>query len=828
MILINKANGQVIPPPVVGNTIYKPGHQDPPIKGTEISPFRQGFARIIKDGKGFYIDVNGQKAFDYMINDEKVKLGDKYDIQDYQKELKETGEMPQTVILFVKDGKKGVLSPDGKEILPAKYDQIDLNNPSYWTISLNGKKSMYLPGNVKLPFFDEINYLDGRYFDIKQGANWGVYDANKNELAIEAIYEAFDYCGGCTRTSDYVYAKKDGKWGIVGFNGKVLVPFVYEHGHHQMRSDNWVLSFSKENRPVIVNIKSRQEFAVQQHSAIAKGLLIYTEMGKFGAYNQEGKLVVPFLYDRIDIEGAGAYQNFPGHYLIVTKGEFQGVINLNGEVVVPIQYDEVKVSNNFFVLKKGAKSILADAKLKELISVEDGQITYIDGSSEGGVEPLPIFRIAKKAFFGLYFASTGKYFEPQFYDIDVAHKAGSKTYDLIIGERQGIKTIIDLEGKVLVPGQYSGYAFLSELGNQRVQVKRDGKLGVFNLNTQQEIIPTLYRDYFDFIGIDQQTIVCRSGTYDSSRIELRLISDGKLLTKEYYSEIAKIDSSCFLLSDWKSNQYGLYHSIKKTITNLPYHFVAYIGSNKLLAVSNVDGMAKLYNFHTAKELPTKYHFSFRGEPIAAVTNQPSIVNLFKNGAAVVGQNNKLGYINESGKLIVPMAFDKATNFDRMGVALVAHDTTANYQTYSKIGFINRKGNFIIPMHDSYLDAFYDNFFIAGKILLTKYNPENKALKYGLADSTGKVFLEPIYDQISPGKDDQYLLVKQERKYGIIDGNGRWVVPLSFDDIGLRVYEYYGFVSPVQFFPMPVKQGNKWKFLTEKGNMLPIEADHLSY
>lgn len=828
VFFVNKSSGQIISPPMVGNAEYKPGRQDPPIKGTEITPFRQGFAKIYQDGKEFYIDVNGQKAFDYMVNNEEVKLGDKYDILDYQKELKETGEMPQTVILFVKDGKKGVLSPDGKEILPAQYDQIELKNLIYWKLSLDGKKSMYLPGWVELPFFDEINYLDGRYFDVKQGTKWGVYDSKKKELVINASYEAFDYCGGCTRKSDYVYAKKDGKWGIVGFDGQVLVPFEYDHEHIQMRSDNWVQAFSKNNTPLIVNIKSRQEFAVQEHSTIAKGLLIYAEKGKFGAYNQQGKLVVPFIYDRIDIEGAGAYQNFPGNYLIVTSGEFQGVIDLSGEVVVPIQYDQVKVSNHYFVLKKGTKTILADAKLKELISVEDGQITYIDGSSEGGIEPLPIFRIVKKAFLGLYFANTGKYYEPQFYDIDVDHKSGSKIYDLIIGERQGIKTVFDLEGNVLVPGKYNAYTFLSPLGNKRVQVQRDGKIGLYNLETQQELIPPMYRDYFDFIGLDQQTVVCRSGEYESPRIELRLVKDGKLLTEQYYSEIATIDSTTFLLSDWKSNKYGLYNAVKKTIKNLPYNFAASIGSNQVLAVSNEDGKAKLYNFHTSKELPVQYHFSFRNEPIPYATDQPAIVNLFKNGMAVIGQNNKLGYINESGKLIVPITFDKASNFDSLGVALVALDAADSYHTYSKIGFINKKGNFVIPLNDSYLDSFYDNFFVVGKILLTKYNPKNQELKYGLVNSTGKVFLEPIYDRISPVKNDQYLLVKQGRKYGITDAEGKWVVPLSFDDVGLRVYDFYGYASPVQFFPMPVKEGDKWKFLTEKGTILPIEGDRLSY
>ena len=827
VLVVADSKGQVISPPLAESIEYKPGHQDPRAKGTEISPFRWGYARIAKDGQEFYIDINGLKAFDYMLGDAQAKLGDKYDIQDYQKEVLDTDEMPKTVIPFIKDGKTGILSPDGKVILPAKYDQVDLTYRNYWKLSLNGKQSLYLPGWVALPFFEEINYLDGRYFDIREGSKWGIYDAKKETLAIDAVYEAFDYCGGCMKTSDYVYAKSGGKWGILGFDGKVRVPFEYDHQHQQMRSDNWVQSFSKNNVPVIVNVNSGQQFDQQQCISIAKGMLIYREEGKVGAYDQNGKLTVPFIYDGIDAEGAGAYQNHPGNYLLMTKGKHQGVIDLTGKVIVPPQYDRVKVCGSYFVLKLGNKTVLANHALQELKQVEDGEITYVDGSDEGGVAPLPIFRIAQKAYFGLYFANTDKYHEPQFYEIDLDHKAGSKTYDLIVGERQGIKTVFDLDGNILLPGKYNGYTFLSPLGNRLVQVQREGKIGLYNLDTQQEMIPTIYRDYFDFIGPDKQTMVCRSGDYESPRIELRLLKDGRLLSEKYYSEITSIDSTTFLLGDWKSNQYGLYDAVKKSVKPLAYHFAGYIGSKQVLAVSNEDGQAKLYNFHTSKVLPQTYHFSFRNDPSPMSAAMPMLYP-FKNGMAQFGQNNKLGFIDERGKVIVRATFDKATAFDSLGVAAVARDSSDTDRMYSKLGFLNKKGEFVIPLTSCYADAFYDNHFLAGKILLSEYNPENRELKLGIADSTGKVFLEPIYDLINAVRDDQYLLIKKDHKYGLTDADGKWLIPLQYDDLGLRVYDFYGYSSPVQLFPMPVKEGDQWRYLTEKGDKLPIVADRLVY
>lgn len=813
VLFITESKGQVISPPVLPSAEYKPGYQNPLLKGVEISPFRQGYARINNEGKEFYIDITGTKAFDHLVGEAEGKLGNKYDIEEYQKELLSTDVMPKTVIPFVKDGKTGVFAPDGKVILPAKYDAVDLSYQKYWTLSLNGKQSVYLPGRILLPFFDEINYLDGRYFDVRQGQEWGIYDSMKKKMAINPAYEGFDYCGGCTMSSDYVYAKKGGKWGIIAFDGKILVPFEYDHQHQQMRSDNWVQSFSKNNSPVIVNIKSRQEFVVKEECSIAKGWLIYMEKGKYGAYDQDGKLSVPFTYDRIEADGA--QQN----YLIVTEGKLQGAIDLTGKVVVPLKYDQVKAAGNYFILKTGNNTILADRNLRELRNVEDGEITYIDGSKDGGNNPLPIFRIAQKAFLGLYFANTNVYHKPQFYNIDLDHKAGSKIYDLIVGERQGIKTIFDLEGKILLPGQYQGYTLLSQIGDQRVQVKRDEKIGIYKFDSQQEIIPAMYRDYFDFIGPDGQTVVCRSGDYESPRIELRMLNDGEPLTERYYSEIISIDSITFLLSDWKSNQYGLYNAVKKMVTVLPYNFAGYIGSKQVLAVSVEDGKAKLYNLQTAKELKDEYYFSFRNEPIPGSANLPMLYK-FKNGMAMISQHNKLGYINETGKVIVPAKYDKASEYDSLGVAIVTIDSADSYRNYSKMGFVDKLGKFVIPMASCYESAFNDNFFLAGKILLSKYNPESAEQMFGLVDRTGKVFMDPIYDQISPAKDGKNLLVKKGRKYGITDGNGKWIVPIKYDDLGSGV--------DADVFPMPVKEGDKWIYLTENGEKLPIEGDRLTY
>src|SRR5699024_10219117 len=89
----------------------------------------------------------------------------------------------------------------------------------------------------------------------REGDKWGVYSKEKKELVIPIQYDKLDYCGGWGMKPDYAYALRDGKWGIVNFHNKTLVPFEYEFpGHQGMRSGNWVANLTKGDRELIINI----------------------------------------------------------------------------------------------------------------------------------------------------------------------------------------------------------------------------------------------------------------------------------------------------------------------------------------------------------------------------------------------------------------------------------------------------------------------------------------------------------------------------------------------------------------------------------------------
>lgn len=94
----------------------------------------------------------------------------------------------------------------------------------------------------------------------------------------------------------YKESKDIKKYGLVGYNGKVLIDFVYDD---LVTIDNENILYAKQN-------------------------------GKFGAIDSTGKVIVNFEYDGID------YMN--GNYAVL-KGNKLGVLDKNGKVVVPFDIE---------------------------------------------------------------------------------------------------------------------------------------------------------------------------------------------------------------------------------------------------------------------------------------------------------------------------------------------------------------------------------------------------------------------------------------------------------------------------------------------------------
>lgn len=192
----------------------------------------------------------------------------------------------------------------------------------------------------------------------------------------------------------------------------------------------------------------------------------------------------------------------------------------------------------------------------------------------------------------------------------------------------------------------------------------------------------------------------------------------------------------------------------------------------------IEDMARYY---TTEKKQKRYGFAnILGEKVI----QPIYYDAtcFSEGlAAVKGLDNKWGYIDKTGSVIVPATFDEAKIFigDR---AVVSAE--------GKWGVIDKTGSFIIEPR-------FDDMTADGDLFITL-----KDDKWGWTDINGEWVIEPNFDKILPFRESDIAPVLIDGKWAYIDKQGEIAIKRQFDeaypfvdDLALvKIGEYYGFIN----------------------------------
>ena len=158
------------------------------------------------------------------------------------------------------------------------------------------------------------------------------------------------------------------------------------------------------------------------------------------------------------------------------------------------------------------------------------------------------------------------------------------------------------------------------------------------------------------------------------------------------------------------------------------------------------------------------------------------VGFFEEGLASVKMGNKWGFINTSGNIVVPTEYEANLLFDmgaehyfKNGYAKVTYSTDkGNYGL-----LIDKTGKIVTPKGK--FGAVYDYCDGLARFLVVYLENGKRVPKWGYINNTGQVVIEPEYDN---AKDfcDGYAVVEKNNKVGIIDKNGRLVIPYKYDEL----------------------------------------------
>ena len=222
----------------------------------------------------------------------------------------------------------------------------------------------------------------------------------------------------------------------------------------------------------------------------------------------------------------------------------------------------------------------------------------------------------------------------------------------------------------------------------------------------------------------------------------------------------------FVSKDSKTGLYGFVDKNGELI--IPYQYYS--------AEDFYDGLALVMT----KKLEEKrakfdcFYIDTKGNMVISdkVTREFEEVNSFSEGRALVqGKNRKFGFIDLTGRIVIPCKYDSAFNFLE-GLACVTCDKT--------YGFIDNNGNLVIPY--SYFDA-YD--FSEGLAAVQ----DKETHLWGYIDTKGKIVI-PYQYSTAFSFYGSFALV-YDKGYGYINKKGEKIFPSMY---GRKAKCFEGFAA----------------------------------
>lgn len=155
---------------------------------------------------------------------------------------------------------------------------------------------------------------------------------------------------------------------------------------------------------------------------------------------------------------------------------------------------------------------------------------------------------------------------------------------------------------------------------------------------------------------------------------------------------------------------------------------------------------------------------------------------------VVIVNNKRGYIDRTGKIVIEPRFQGASDFSE-GLASVAISDNGY-----KEGYIDRTGKMVIEPQWDTAGKFKDGVawvgfdqakkeYKVGNRIFSSSPTDSFDYKFGLIDKTGKYIIEPTYTLTGDFSEGLAVVRTKEDRFGFIDRTGKLVIPAKLDWAG---------------------------------------------
>ncbi|WKV12747.1 WG repeat-containing protein [Marivirga harenae] len=690
--------------------------------------------------------------------------------------------LDSTLEVFSKKGKKGVKNQTGSILLDPKYQDfgwsdgkkrnsteiIGYRQNDLWGLMANDFEEVSKPKyNSIVPFGKELLIISekSKYSKV---LFYGLIRSN-GKTKIKSKYRnlnpAGDFLITATKKEQEIY------FGIINSNDKSIVPSEYFHISY-LGYNNFSLTHENGDRELIKLTPKPESILknIDSVSTFRDGVAIVFKNGKQGLIRQDGKILLPVEYKKIE------WNN--GKHIYVTQLDEWTVHDTNGKEINTHRADSVFYLNDSLIVKNTSSF----AQVYNTQSEKDLQgfradIKDVFGENYILQTPTQTF-IAKDSNQLISQKFTGDvHWNKKFF---VAKEKTFKGFENII---------INRNGKSIVAQSYN---FSEEI----IELKIKSFWGIFNEDLN-EIIPPMYEsikkngEHFivNFKGqfgvIDQENewvippLYLSIEAIDDSNYKMvdkylrEYISDGidRKEAKLYYdfygqfgveqnvsNQFRLIDQTGSAKTGFRSGRYNGHGENGILFKNQKQHILINQEGKELFKINNYDTIVFSNDEYLAIQRNGQWGF-INQDGILRIANRYDTVRPFFNERSAIKIRNSWGFINRQEDLVIQPYFSEVSDFE---------NNTAFVKINNKYGVIDSTGQFII-------EAEYDEILKEKGFYLLR-----KATKWGVAKTNGKIITYPTYDSIRVG--ENFLTVEKYASYRIVTAGGINLINNQFDKI----------------------------------------------
>lgn len=534
--------------------------------------------------------------------------------------------------------------------------------------------------------------------------------------------------------SEYKYfvLKENDKYGVIDAKGNKIIEAKYENVKIPNPQKDVFICYENNNTKVI-NEKSEEIYTEYENIEplrlknilsdlmYEKSTLKYSQNGKYGIIDINGKKITNAIYDEID-----TLQTKEGE-LLVKKDNKYGVINIKGATLVKPQYDKIE-ADKFYEEESGYKKSgyivsktteegyrygYVNLEGKEIIEVKYNDLNRITEINSDDIYII----CAENGKYGLL-KNDKKIIDNEYQSL--IYNESNNTITALKGKNYGV---ISIDGKVVVPIEYKQ---IDITGDYIYAKTIDENVKIFDATGKE----TNMSENTAIINIDKTDYKIYINTMDG-KTTYNIYKNGKNITQNEYTYIQYLYDNYFIACN-TNGKLGVIDNEGKTKIEFNYNSIQKIENTKMLqAVNNDTKMTEIYSEKMEKiselkdgtiqnnkeylkiynEEETKY-ISLEGKQ---VTNTEVFTN---NKIFAKKQDNKWGFVDASGTKIIDFKYDKVTEVNKYGFAGIKQD--------EKWGIIDSNGKIVVEptykLNDNeptFIGEYYQVIYGNGEIYYTK-------------------------------------------------------------------------------------------------------------